>query len=239
MKLWAILNDLQIPFQDPQVLGLVLRFLDDLKPYGIILNGDVVDCYAISDYDKDPLKKPGLQREVRGAAALMERFKYAKERIWLGGNHEDRLRRYLWKNPEFADLEALTFSSLFRVKEHGFTYYPYGKHWMLGKLLVTHGFMVRAHSGISARAHFDRMGTSVLIGHTHRLGVYYKTNVRGQHAAYENGCLCRLDPEYVQNPDWQQGMSVVTVMDNGFFNVIQIPILHRRILFYGGERYEV
>src|SRR3990167_1764638 len=88
VKLCAILNDIQIPFQDPQVLGLVLRFLDDLKPYGIILNGDVVDCYAISDYDKDPLKKPGLQREVQGAAALMERFKYAKERIWLGGNHE-------------------------------------------------------------------------------------------------------------------------------------------------------
>lgn len=239
MKTFVVMNDIQIPFQDTQVLGLVLKFIDDLKPQGIILNGDVVDCYAISSFDKNPLKKAGLQREITGARRLMERLEKVKEKIWLGGNHEDRLRRYLWKNPEFADLEALTFSSLFQVKEHGFTFYPYGKSWMLGKLMVTHGFMVRSHSGISARAHFDRLGTSVLVGHTHRLGAYYKTNVRGQHAAYENGCLCRLDPEYVQNPDWQQGISIVTVMENGFFNVTQIPILHRRIFFYGKEKYEI
>ena len=52
--------------------------------------------------------------------------------------------------------------------------------------------------------------------------------------AYENGCLCRLDPKYVQFPDWQQGFSVVHVDEGGFFNVQQIPILNRRCFFYGG-----
>ena len=236
-KTWVVLNDLQIPWHDAPVLQLVLRFIRDLQPHGVILNGDVVDCYAISTYDKNPLRRAGLQREITLAQHLMASLEPLKEKIWLGGNHEDRLRRYLWKNPQFADLDSLTFSKLFRLGEHGFSYYPYGRHWMLGKLMVTHGFMVRSHSGVSARSHFDRLGTSCLVGHTHRLGVYYKTNVRGQHAAYENGCLCRLDPEYVQNPDWQQGFSVVTVMENGYYNVVQVPILHRRMFFYGKEEW--
>ena len=238
MKTWVVLNDLQIPFQDKPVLALVLRFIKDLRPHGVILNGDVVDNYSISNFNKDPLKRADLQREVDEAGALMMQLT-GHERIWLGGNHEDRLRRYLWDHPEIAGLEALTFEALFNVKKYGFTFYPYGKQWMLGKLMVTHGFMVRSHSGVSAKAHFERLGTSVLIGHTHRLGIYYKTNVRGQHAAYENGCLCRLDPEYVQSPDWQQGFSVVTVGDGGYFAVQQIPILNRRYLLYGRERYEV
>jgi hypothetical protein len=72
-----------------------------------------------------------------------------------------------------------------------------------------------------------------MIGHTHRLGIYYRTNASGTYAAYENGCLCRLDPEYAICPDWQQGFSVIHVEANGYFHVQQIPILRRRTFFYG------
>lgn len=238
MKTWLIMNDLQIPFQDKPVLDLVLDFARVHQPYGVILNGDVTDCYAISDYNKNPLDKPGLQREIDQSRRLLEALaKVSRERWWLGGNHEDRLRRYLWKNPEFADLDDLRFPSLFHLGDSGFQWKPYGQGKMLGKLLVTHGFMVHKHSGESARGHFDRLGTSVLIGHTHRLGAYYRTNVRGAHVAYENGCLCKLTPEYAQHPDWQQGFSVVHVDDNGFFSVQQVPILGRKTIMYGDRRY--
>jgi metallophosphoesterase superfamily enzyme len=53
-KTWAIINDVQVPWQDKQVLNLVTDFIRDLKPHGIVLNGDIVDCYAISDFNKDP-----------------------------------------------------------------------------------------------------------------------------------------------------------------------------------------
>ena len=49
-------------------------------------------------------------------------------------------------------------------------------------------------------------------------------------------CLCRLDPEYAQDPDWQQGFSVVHVEDNGFYHVQQIPILKQSMFFYGREK---
>ena len=50
---------------------------------------------------------------------------------------------------------------------------------MLGKLMVTHGSIVSKHSGTSGKNHLEKYGTSILHGHTHRLGVYYKRDVRG------------------------------------------------------------
>ena len=236
MKTWVVINDIQIPFQNKRVLDLVLDFVDDLKPHGVILNGDVVDCYSLSTFDKNPLQDAGLEREIRESSTLLGRLaRSTKERWWLGGNHEDRLRRGLWESPKFARLHALQFPELFRVTAHGFKWKPYGGVVWLGKLLVTHGSLVLKHSGWTGRAHFEKYGNSVLIGHTHRLGVYYRTNAKGVRAAWENGCLCSLKPEYVQYPDWQNGFSIVHVGDRGFFNVQQIPILPGNRFFYGGS----
>ena len=217
------------------MVDLVLNFVGDLKPHGVILNGDITDCYELSEFDKNPLTDFTLDREIKESGAYLERIaRHCKERWWLRGNHEDRLRRTLWKNPKFASVKAFQFPELFHLKDHGFRWKPYGGVLHLGKLLVTHGSMVNKHSGSTARAHFDKYGSSVLVGHTHRLGVYYRTNAKGIHAGYENGCLCRLNPEYVQYPDWQQGFSVVHVEDDGLFSVQQIPILKRKRFFYGG-----
>lgn len=238
MKTWLVMNDVQIPFQDKRAVELVLRFMGDLRPDGVVLNGDIVDCYSISSYSKDPLTTATLNKEIAGAEWLMASLKHVKEKWWLGGNHEDRLRRYIWDHaPKFDGLKLASFPELFSLPEYGFQWRPYGQGMYLGKLLVTHGSTVRSHSGMSGKAHYDKYGTSVMIGHTHRLGIYYHRNVRGVHAAYENGCLCKLDPEYDQHPNWQQGISVVHVESNGFFNVQQIPILNGRTLFYGGQRY--
>lgn len=226
-------------------MRLVLDFVDELKPDGVVLNGDIVDCYSISDFDRNPLSQATLAKEIKCAQGLMAKLRNIKERIWIGGNHEDRLRRHVWKNPRLIReldrssqerlVHALDFDTVFGLGEHGFRWFPYGATQYLGKLLVTHGSMVSKHSGQTARAHMDKYGTSVLVGHTHRGGVFYKRDIRGIHAGYENFCLCRMDPEYVQNPNWQQGFSVVHVDEKtGFFNVAQIPILPGNKFFYGG-----
>lgn len=247
MKTYVILNDIQYPFHDVKVMRLVLNFVKDLKPHGVILNGDVVDCYSISDFDKDPLTQASLSKEIRCATNLMEELRYVPDRIWIGGNHEDRLRRYVWKNPKLISgldagtrerlVKALDFPEVFGLEEYGFRWLPYGAVYALGKLLVTHGSIVSKHSGQTGRAHLDKYGSSVLVGHTHRGGTTYKRDIKGVHVAYENFCLCRLDPEYVQNPNWQQGFSVVHVdRKTGFFNVQPIPILPGNQFFYGSQR---
>ena len=240
VKTWVVLSDIQIPFEDTPVLSTVVEFIQELKPHGVVLNGDIIDAYELSTYDKNPLTRAGLDIEIAKASELMTTLaKSTTTRIWLGGNHEDRLRRYLWKNAPALRLDAVTeFDRLFQVKAHGFVWKPYGEFVQLGKLLVTHGSVVSKHSGWTAKAHFDKYGKSVLVGHSHRQGAYYRTNLYGVHVAYENGCLCRLDPEYVQLPDWQQGFSVVHVHGNGYFSAQQIPILDG-LFYYGSECYRV
>ena len=77
-------------------------------------------------------------------------------------------------------------------------------------------------------------------GHTHRVGRYSHTNRGGSYASWENGCLCQLKPEYIKGiPDWSHALSIIHVSDNdkGMFNVQQIDILNRSLLFYGGKEY--
>lgn len=247
MKTWAVLNDIQYPFENKPVMKLVTDFVvNELKPDGVLLNGDIVDCYSISDFDRNPLSSATLEKEIRCAQRLMERLGNIPTKVWLGGNHEDRLRRHVWKNPKLIrDLDsssrerlvkALDFPEVFSLESFGFSWRPYGATYNLGKLLVTHGSIVSKHSGQTARAHLDKYGTSVLVGHTHRGGTFYKTDLKGVHTAVENYCLCRTDPEYVQNPNWQLGFSVVHVDEKtGYFDINAIPILPGNRFFYGSE----
>ena len=169
----------------------------------------------------------------------MDRLKGIPHKWWLGGNHEDRLRRLSWRTAGLGQLKALDFPKLFELDQRGFKWKPYGEFLELGKLTVTHGEFVRKHSGDSGMATLERLGTSVLVGHTHRMGSYYRTDTRGVHGAWENGCLCRLDPEYEHFPNWQQGFSVVKVFDSKLFNVQQVPIINRKHLIYGDKTWQM
>ena len=241
IQTWVVLSDLQIPWHDKEVVyGLVVPFIHDLKPQGIVLDGDIVDCYAISDFDKNPDHPDWTlaleQKEVGVLLGALGKVRTIEKKEWIDGNHEDRWRRIAWRNHKLKGM-LKSFPEAFSLKEYGYQWHPYGDHVMLGKLMVTHGELVRKHSADSGQAHFDRFGTSVLVGHTHRLGVYYKSDCRGVHAAYENGCLCSLKPEYTHFPNWQQGFSVVKVYGGGLFSVQQIPVINRRFLLYGDKEF--
>src|SRR5262245_53939074 len=103
---WVVMNDLQMPFEDKDVLwDLVVPFVRELKPYGVVLNGDLLDNYEISDYSKDPaLRGTDLRHERYSLHRLLTALApVTKERWFIEGNHEDRYRRYVWSRvPELA-----------------------------------------------------------------------------------------------------------------------------------------
>jgi hypothetical protein len=72
-KTYVVLNDIQIPFHDEEVLfGLVVPFVRELRPHGVVLNGDIVDNYEISDFTKDPkLRRMDLRAEREGLDRLL------------------------------------------------------------------------------------------------------------------------------------------------------------------------
>jgi predicted phosphodiesterase len=242
----VVLSDLQIPFEDGPAINQALEVLFRVRPDVVVLNGDIVDCYAESAFMKDPLKaERSIPESHERARQLMALLQEVPRRIWLGGNHEDRWRRVIWSESPTAmsmlrahqqasgvkiDLidPVTSFRKLFSMDEHGFEYYPYSHrlYFAENNLIVTHGKHVSRHSGYSAKRAWEWLGKSCIVVHTHRLGSYLVTQDGHEMGAWENGCLCQLEPEYDDAPNWQQGFSVVHI-DGPEFHVVQVPIVRR------------
>lgn len=240
----VVLSDLQIPFEDPAALAAAEEVARAVRPDLVVLNGDVVDCYAESDFLKDPIKAaasiPETHRKVR---ELLGRLSDIAPGVWLGGNHEDRWRKLLFSGSPTAlhlvrqhqdaagvalDLSdpVGSFAALYGMPAYGYRYFPYQHrlYFAEGNLVVTHGQFVSRHAGYSAKRTLEWLGVSCIVGHTHRLGSYLLTQDGVTRGAWEGGCLCDLEPEWVSSPNWQQGFVVISV--NGpKFHVVPVPIV--------------
>lgn len=236
-----VLSDFHVPFHDPKALDIAVKVMKDINPKCVHLLGDVLDCYHLSRFDRDPLRMETFQQEAESATEIIGGIKRLSPRgckiVYTEGNHENRLHRYLCsKAPELASLKCLSIPELLSLRKLGVEYRDAKSPYKIGHLWYTHGNVVRRYSGYTAKAMMDRTGGSVIHGHTHRLGAYHQTDWDRDIAAYENGCLCRLDAEYLEGvPNWQQGFSIVRYR-RGYFSVEQVRIF-KDMAIVGGEVY--
>jgi len=227
----VVMNDTQFPYHDSRTLVTLERFVFDFEPHILVWNGDMYDFYDLSDFDKSSGRASNLQHELDIGQRIQERWANhlpAAQRILIEGNHEDRLRRFIWQHPGIGSLRSLDASVLLSA-DGAWRVLPYGSQVRIpggngNDVIIEHGSFVRQKSGHSAWAQFLSRGTSGIMGHVHRFAVIAHRNVRGQHVYIENGCLCRLDPEYGPFPDWQQAFTY------GFINNGSIHLYPTRIL---------
>lgn len=231
---FAIISDLHFPYQDRNAINAFRRFIKDKKVNDIILNGDILDFYDLSRFDKDPVRVNKLQEElnqVKSFLASLRELKPEANIVYVEGNHEDRLRRYLFTHPEISSLDNLKLERLLDLEKYDVRLV---KRYKLGPLLLTHGSIVRQYSSFSAKGELEKMNTSGVSGHTHRLGSYYKSGEGFAIEWHEGGCLCTLNPEYMSEvPNWQQGF-MYGGWEKGkkgtFFNIYPIKIKNGKIL---------
>jgi predicted phosphodiesterase len=212
-------GDTHFPHADPSVLAIVRAIAEDLQPDFLVHMGDLLDCYGISSYDKDPHRKETLQDEIdqaREHLAVMRLASPNSRFVLLEGNHEIRLQRTLWNlqgaaatlNQLTAFQKAMTWPSLLGLQELGIEWVAtndQAKQRFLPKFIVKHGTIVRAKSGFTASGEQAKYNKSGASGHTHRLGVIWRKDSNGSHMWAETGCCCDVNPTYCTDPDWQQG----------------------------------
>lgn len=248
-----IVGDTQVPFHDSKAWNVVCQVAKDLKPDRVIHLGDLFDCWQISDFDKDPSRKNTLQDDIdTGVELLLQLEKSAGAQadfFLLEGNHEDRLRRTIWRmsaeQRNLLDLRSfkdnMNWPSL--IKEAGgvnWKFIPTSGQARVGLLpmfITKHGSVVRKWSGQSAKAEWERYGQSGISGHTHRSGLFYTDDFNGAHVWIENGCTCRLDPEYTEDPNWQQGFTILTYTSRTNFSVEPVHI-HNGVAVWRGKEYK-
>lgn len=229
MNKFVVISDIHYPYQDEEAIKAFLRFIKANPVDTVIMNGDILDMYDCSSFDKNPDRINSLQEELNLATKFFGKLRKIlpdAEIVFIRGNHEYRLERYLMKHPELFSLDALKLPNLLRLRDFNIGYEP--KAFKLGSLKITHGSIVRKFSGYTAHAELDKNDCSGISGHTHRGGAYFKQTPSRYLAWYEGFCLCDIHPEYVENPNWQQGF-LYGYINKDSFAINPIPIVDGKI----------
>jgi len=228
-------GDFHVPFHDYKLFELLLQFMQYFKPDKCFIIGDLLDCYSVSRFDKDPTRIGNLQTELDLAQNIIDKiFKLCKDITFLEGNHEWRITKHLRKNPELYGLDCLSIPSLLRladknIKCHSYMNPPLKYH----KFQITHGNIIRKYSGWTAKALWEKYAGCGICGHSHRGGNFIKRNTQGIFGWYENMAMCSLEPEYLDFADWIQGWSIAYFTKKDLFHLEQIPVVKHQFLFQG------
>jgi len=174
-----IVPDSHIPYHDKKAFNLMLKVARDLKPKHIYIIGDFLDFYTVSSHSKDPGRALNLVEELEAGAIALKQLDTlrATNKVYIGGNHCDRLTRYLQtKAPELFGVVSVP--DLLKLKEKGWLYVPYKSHTKLGKIHLTHDVGVAGRHSVFQC--LDTYQHSVITGHTHRLAYIVEGNAVGE-----------------------------------------------------------
>jgi hypothetical protein len=175
-----LVPDSHHPHVDKRAWNLMLKAGRALKPKHLIVIGDLADFFSVSSHSKDPARATNLAAEVKAVNVALDQLDAlgAKHRRFIGGNHEDRLVRYLAdKAPELFGL--VTVPQLFRLKERGWSYTPYKSDTKLGKAYFTHD--VGTAGRYSTFKALDTYQHTVITGHAHRMSYVVEGNAVGEY----------------------------------------------------------
>lgn len=231
-KTAVIYTDTHFPFHDPSALLVVQGLIKDTKSDLIVHLGDLLDCYDISKYDTNPARLHSLQDEIDLARVHLHQVAQLApdaEKLLLGGNHEDRLRKTIWGLKggarELARLrifqKTMVWPVLLELDAIGWEWADYHGDAQpvvgrIPKLLLKHGDAVRKWAGATGLAEWQKHGKSGISGHVHRMGSFTHRDTNGAQGWWEIGLTGLLNPEYIRCPDWNQSCAVVTYTDNWF-----------------------
>jgi len=231
-----ILSDIHMPYHNEEALRLALGWALDQKIEAIVLNGDILDFYGLSRYEKDPRKRRFSEELEMGREFLAELRKHFDgiPIYYKLGNHEERYEAYLrLKAPELLDVNEFKLDVLLRFGEMGITLIDDQQRIMAGDLCIMHGheFGRSVFSPVNpARGYYNRAKASVICGHNHQTSQHSESNLHEEEImTWSTGCLCELHPRYMRVNKWNHGFAYVEVYNDGTFDVSNLRIKDGRV----------
>lgn len=249
-KTIVILSDIQAPYEDRKALKAVTEFISDYQPDELVQIGDLADYPQPSRWSK------GSAEEFQGS--VFEDSRYIREKVLkpirevydgpfgiLEGNHDERPRKYLAQYaPALAEARTFHFENMLDFDGFGINklpnFYEFHPDWVM-----THGHLggikLTQEAGKTAlNAATQKFDKSVIMGHTHRLGVVQKSVGYDQviHKVFtgvEVGNLMDMRlAGYLKGAtaNWQQGF-VVLHIDGKHVNVQDVVISDKKFTVDG------
>lgn len=209
--------DTHFPYGDPRAINLGLQVVRHYQPDVVFLMGDMLDCTGFGSYKyrlTDP--KSFLVNELNDWYEFADRLRAIvpkAELVYIEGNHEQRVERWVGQHPQLTDLPAMNLDILLKLGEYGFAnngQMVQESYLANEEVVFTHGIHTGSNkAGFAARFEMARYGISGFTGHTHRLAQYFERSKRTLRTWFECGHMQQWRPHYLKSfPNWQQGLAI-------------------------------
>lgn len=211
---------------DPVARRALMAFLKEYQPEIRVHAGDNWDFRNLRKGASDEEKAASLAEDWdEGATFLTEFFAGGKEKVFLRGNHDERL----WHFRESATglVRDYAADGIKRieglVRRLGAKMLPYDAQdgvYELGRLSAIHGY----HAGASAcREHANSYHSDVIFGHVHSFDSVSVKRRGDPIIAQSIGCLCRRDMGYINAKTaklrWGQGWAFGLLFSDGTYHL--------------------
>lgn len=222
----GIISDIHLPYHSDAALAAAVRQMKRAKVRGILINGDAVDFYAISRWEKNPAERD-FKRELEQARQFFAWLRQEFRRVPIvlkTGNHEERWAAWLYQHaPEISDMPEMGLEKWLHLPAAGIELVDDKRPVMVGKLTVLHGHELPrqlASPVNAARGAWVRTKSTVLVGHHHRTSGHSEPNMWHEETfSWSIGCLADLTPEYARINAYNHGFAVCDVAADGSFDV--------------------
>ena len=153
----------------------------------------------------------------------------ATRKIFMQGNHEENLERYLIdKAPEMFNV--VTTQGLLNLKQRGWEYYPYRRKAKVGKVSIAHDLGNAGPQAVSKA--LNDFQDNIVINHIHRMIYMIGGDMGGtKHVACSFGWLGDVEKiDYMDRDkarkEWALGFGMGYLLPSGVMHITPIPIIN-------------
>lgn len=196
------------------------KFVDDIRPAAVILNGDVLDFASISRHPPLSWESiPTVKQEIEATQDhLDELVKVARKarRIWTLGNHDARYEmRLATVASEYKGVKGIHLHDHFSLWDRGYSC-RINENVEGGDTMVKHRLGGGKHAPLN---NILKSGVSIVTGHLHNQQVRTHSDYRPYDLyGMDTGCVADKDHKaflYTEDAplDWRSGFGLLTFVE--------------------------
>lgn len=241
------ISDTHSQYLDPFVWLAFLSAIRDLKPDGVLFNGDILEGAEISRHPQIPGWSEPLQSEFDFCREMVRQVRedagHRGDLFWTGGNHDvDRLAMYLTQTAKaLSGLRDLRIDKQLGLDQYNVRLFNGGTIASpKGTEDARPGFLLfdfyRIHHGVRlgqnpAADELKDAGRSGQSGHVHRAGLAHGTTERNESMSWmctPAGCRHEAGRAYMRGATtgWQRGFGFARLFPNGTEHQYPVVVKH-------------
>lgn len=196
------------------------KFVEDIKPDIVILNGDVMDFPRISRHPQNWEKAPDVWEELEAAqdhlGDIVQRCKRGAQKLWTLGNHDARFESVIANAvPQLKKVKGVHLSDHFGVWEKAMSC-MINYEFEASRTMIKHRLAGGQHATFN---NVRKAGTHIVTGHLHSQNVRSVSDYRNFDLyGFDTGCIADKNHKafayHEDSPtDWRSGFGLLTYRD--------------------------